>query len=336
VVLVDDAGRIRYMNPAAELLLGQSTQRAIGRRCVDLDPGLDELQSLIHRAVVAGSSFGQTLNLELTHVERPPVMVSCRVSPWPAEPDNFIVEMLDASAWQQLDREQTLIAKHGASRRIIRQLAHEVRNPLGGLRGAAQLLERQLLEPDLREYTEVIIAEADRLVALTDSLLGPISVPRSVSCNVHETTERVLLLMEADSPPGVRFERDYDPSLPDFSADPDQLLQALLNVVRNAVQAVGDDGVIRLRTRALTGHVLGRNRHRLVASIEVEDNGPGVPAELADSVFYPLVSGRDDGTGLGLALAQDLVNRNRGLVEFESEPGRTVFTVRFPLEGESG
>jgi len=336
VLLVDCAGRIRYMNPAAELLLGQSIQRALGRRCSDLDPGLDELQSLIHRAVVAGSSFGQTLNLELTHVERPPVMVSCRVSPWPVKPDSFIVEMLDASAWQQLDREQALIAKHGASRRIIRQLAHEVRNPLGGLRGAAQLLERQLLEPELREYTEVIIAEADRLVALTDSLLGPTSVPRSVICNVHETTERVLLLMEADSPPGVRFERDYDPSLPVFNADPDQLLQALLNIVRNAVQAVGDTGVIRLRTRALTGHVLGRNRHRLVASIEVEDNGPGVPVELADSVFYPLVSGRDDGTGLGLALAQDLVNRNSGLVEFESEPGRTVFAVRFPLEGQPG
>jgi len=335
VVLVDSAGRIRYMNPAAELLLGQSAQRAMGRRCTELDPGLDELQLLIDRAVSVGSSFGQTLNLELSHADRAPMMASCRVSPWPAQPGNFIVEMLDASAWQQLDREQALIAKHGASRRIIRQLAHEVRNPLGGLRGAAQLLERQLPDPDLREYTEVIIAEADRLVALTDSLLGPISVPRRVICNVHETTERVLLLTEADSPPGVRFERDYDPSLPAFSADPDQLLQALLNIVRNAVQAVGDAGVIRLRTRALTGHVLGSNRHRLVASIEVEDNGPGVSPDLADSVFYPLVSGRDDGTGLGLALAQDLVNRNRGLVEFESEPGRTIFTVRFPLEGES-
>ena len=150
--------------------------------------------------------------------------------------------------------------------------------------------------------------------------------------NLHETTERVLLLMESASPEGVQFARDYDPSLPPLEADPDQLVQALLNLVRNAVQAVGLKGVVCLRTRALTSHVVGGRRHRLVASIEVEDNGPGVPTDIADALFYPLVSGRDRGSGLGLPLAQDLVSRNGGLIEFESEPGRTVFTMRFPLE----
>lgn len=330
-MLVDRGGRIRFMNPAAELLLGHSTRGASARRFQELGPGLDELQALVDRALGTGSAFGQTLSMDLPHLDRTPLIVSCRVSPWSAQGGRYIVEMLDASSWWQLDREQALIAKHGASRRIIRQLAHEVRNPLGGLRGAAQLLERQLIEPELREYTEVIIAEADRLVALTDSLLGPTAAPRLTTFNAHETTERVLLLMAADSLPGVNFVRDYDPSLPPLNADPDQLVQALLNIVRNATQAVGENGTVTLRTRALTGQIIGQRRHRLVVSIEVEDDGPGVPAELADSVFYPLVSGRNGGTGLGLPLAQHLVNKNGGLVEFESEPGRTVFMIRFPL-----
>lgn len=319
------------MNPAAELLLGQSKARATGRRMDELGPGLEELQALVQRAAHAGRPFGQTLNLELPQTERPTLMVSCRVAPWPAGTEWFVLELLDASPWWQLDREQALLAQRSASRRIIRQLAHEVRNPLGGLRGAAQLLERQLADDELREYTEIIIAEADRLVALTDNLLGPTHVPRQVQVNLHETAERVLVLMATDSP-GITFTRDYDPSLPTLRADPDQLVQALLNLVRNAAQAVGDDGVVCLRTRALTGHVVGGRRHRLVASIEVEDNGPGVPPEIANALFYPLVSGRDRGSGLGLPLAQDLVSRNGGLVEFESERGRTVFTMRFPLE----
>mgnify|MGYP001820066322 CR=1 FL=1 len=332
MLLVDAQSCVGYMNPAAELLLGQSRLRAIGRRMHELGPGLEELQALVGRTAHAGRPFGQTLNLELPQSERPTLMVSVRVSPWPANPDWLVLEILDASPWWALDREQALLAQRSASRRIIRQLAHEVRNPLGGLRGAAQLLERQLTDSDLREYTEVIIAEADRLVSLTDSLLGPTHMPRKLPFNLHEATERVLLLMETDSPPGVRFSRDYDPSLPDLEADPDQLVQALLNLVRNALHATGDQGTICLRTRALTGHVVGGRRHRLVASIEVEDHGAGVPAEIAAALFYPLVSGRDGGSGLGLPLAQDLVSRNGGLVEFESEPGRTVFTMRFPME----
>lgn len=333
-MLVDAQSHVGYMNPAAELLLGQSRRRAAGRRMDQLGPGLDDLQSLIQRAAHAGQPFGQTLNLELPQAEHPTQMVSCRVAPCPTAPGWLVLELLDASPWWQLDREQALLAQRSASRRIIRQLAHEVRNPLGGLRGAAQLLERQLTEDELREYTEVIIAEADRLVALTDSLLGPTHVPRQVDVNLHETTERVLVLMESDNPE-ITFTRDYDPSLPTLRADPDQLVQALLNLVRNAVQAAGNQGAVSLRTRALTGHVVGGRRHRLVASVEVEDNGSGVPAEIADALFYPLVSGREQGSGLGLPLAQDLVSRNGGLVEFESEPGRTVFTMRFPLEPDA-
>lgn len=335
MVLVDTSARIGFMNTAAERLLVQSRQQAAGRRIDELGPGLEDLKALVERAVETAVPFGQTLTLHLPHAERPMLMVSCRVSPWPATPDWLVVELHDESSWRQLDREQALLAQHDASRRIIRQLAHELRNPLGGLRGAAQLLERQLVDRELCEYTEVIIAEADRLVALTDSLLGPITVPRASAVNLHEPTERVRLLMESETSPGISWQLDYDPSLPLVQVDIDQIVQALLNLVRNAVQAVGDEGTITLRSRALTGHVVGDQRHRIVASIEVEDDGPGVPPEIADTLFYPLVSGREGGSGVGLALAQDLVTRNGGLVEFESEPGRTVFSMRFPLDRDA-
>jgi len=178
----------------------------------------------------------------------------------------------------------------------------------------------------------VIIGEADRLTALTDALLGPTRQACMGPVNIHEVTERVRLLLAADAPPGVTLDRDYDPSLPPVSGDLDQLVQALLNVGRNALQAVGEQGRVNIRTRALHGYVIGEVRHRLVVTVDVEDDGPGIPPELADSIFYPLVSGRDGGTGLGLPLAQDLLSRHGGLIEFESEPGRTVFMLRIPVE----
>jgi two-component system nitrogen regulation sensor histidine kinase GlnL len=260
-------------------------------------------------------------------------MTACRVSPLAAdELGGFILELLDASQWRLMDREKSLISQHGASRRIIRQLAHEVRNPLGGLRGAAQLLERELQEPGLREYTQVIIREADRLVALTDNLLGPTRQACREAVNIHELLERVILLLDSEVSQRVELIRDYDPSLPPVQGDTNQLMQALLNLGRNAVQAIGDAGRIVFRTRALTGYLIGDQRHRLVMSVEIEDNGPGVPEELLESLFYPLVTSRPEGTGLGLPLAQDLVSRNGGLIEFESSPGRTVFLMRLPVE----
>lgn len=218
---------------------------------------------------------------------------------------------------------------------MIRQLAHEIKNPLGGLRGAAQLLERKLPEAELKEYTGIIIGEADRLAGLVDGLLRPgggAASPRSV--NIHEITEHVARLVESERPSGVTLQRDYDPSLPPLWVDSNQLIQALLNVAKNALAAVENKGSIVLRTRALTNYTLAGERHRLVISVEVEDNGPGIPAELQPTVFYPLVTGRASGTGLGLTIAQDLTAQNGGLVEFDSRPGRTVFKLRVPLVEE--
>lgn len=325
--------RVVFMNAGAESLLGVSRKQIRGRRLHEFVPGLGELDALVERALSREQTFGHSLSFSIPRWDRENVEVLCRISPFATDSEPLaILEILDATPWRQLDREKALINQHDASRRIIRQLAHEIRNPLGGVRGAAQLLERELPDDDLREYTQVIVREADRLVALTEGLLGPVQVGTPAPVNVHELTERVRLLTVNNVPPNVVIERDYDPSLPPVSVDSDQIIQALLNIMRNAVQAVSDSGSVTIRTRALASFMIGNQRHRLVISIEIEDDGPGIPEDLKDSVFYPLVTGREDGIGLGLPLAQDLVSRHGGLIEFDSTPGRTVFLVRLPVE----
>src|SRR5438094_749331 len=246
----------------------------------------------------------------------------------------LLLELADTTQRQRITRENDLLARLDGSRLMVRQLAHEIKNPLGGLRGAAQLLERELPAAALKEYTQVIISEADRLTALVDSMAGPSRAPSKTELNVHEICEHVYHLVRAEAPAGVVIERDYDPSLPNAMLDRHQLIQALLNVARNALQAQGDLGRIVLRTRARSNVSIGSALHRLVASVQVEDAGPGVPPHLRSSIFYPLVTGRANGTGLGLAVAQDLVTRNGGIIEFESELGRTVFTLLLPLGEE--
>jgi two-component system nitrogen regulation sensor histidine kinase GlnL len=320
------------MNPGAEDLLGLSARHAVGRVLSSLVPQLHTLVELLERVAASGRSIGQLLRFTAPTLGDVAMEVACRVSAFRGDSSGlFIVELFDATQWRQIDREHALISQHEASRRMIRQLAHEIRNPLGGLRGAAQLLERELPTPALREYTRIIIGEADRLTALTDGLLGPARRPRREIVNVHEVLERVVALIATEKDPAVQLYRDYDPSLPDLLADSDQLIQALLNIARNALQAIGAEGYVLFRTRALTNFPIGGLRHKVVASLEIEDNGPGVPPEIAESLFFPLVTGRPDGTGLGLALAQDLVSRHGGLIEYESRPGRTIFRVHLPV-----
>src|ERR1700689_1155162 len=203
-------------------------------------------------------------------------------------------------------------------------------------RGAAQLLERELLDPSLREYTRVIISEADRLTNLLDSMLGPGRPPSKQLINLHELLERVYHLLRSEAPESVAIDRDYHPSLPPLTLDPNHIIQAMLNLGRNAIQALTgapvDSPRLILRTRAATNVSVGAHRHRLVASIQFEDNGPGVLNEIRETIFYPLVSGRADGSGLGLGIAQDLVSRHGGLIEFDSAPGRTIFVISLPMD----
>jgi len=328
---VDEGGTILYQNASAESLFGISRRQAAGQPVTTLAAGLEELPELVSRALQEGRSFGRDFELTLPKRDYRLIELGCRVAPFFEGRWLALLEFVDVTQSRQLDRERTLINQRLTSKRIILQLAHEIRNPLGGLRGAAQLLEKRLSDPALREYTQVIIGEADRLTALTEGLLGPRRRPVFAPLNIYEIIERVLLLVESDSPPGVTVVRDYDPSLPGVSVDRDQLIQALLNIMRNALQAIGSRGQLTIRTRALMNFVIGTEPHRMIASIEIEDSGPGIAPDIRESVFYPLVTDRDDGTGLGLVLAQEIIQRHGGLIEFDSEPGRTVFMVRLPL-----
>lgn len=311
-------------------MLGTSQRQALGRALAELVLPPDELIGLCNKAFNSGLTYGcRELAARVGDRE---ILLDCRVGLLDAQPDHLLLELFDTQVDRQLRREEDLLAQQRLSRRIIRQLAHEVKNPLGGLRGAAQLLERQLPSADLKAYTKVIIEEADRLAALVDGILRAGGQPRLALINLHEVTEHVSQLIEAEKPPGVKVTRDYDPSLPPTVADRDQLIQAVLNVSRNALQAVSDiDGRIIFRTRALTNYTLAGKRYRLILSIEIEDNGPGISDELRDTIFYPLVTGKTTGTGLGLTIAQDLVSRNGGLIEFASRPGSTTFFVRLPV-----
>ena len=276
------------------------------------------------------------MRLAASEVHAEERIVDCRVSPIDTGDASLLVEITDVTRRNRISRENALLIQHGAGRQMIRQLAREIKNPLGGIRGAAQLLERQLVEAELKEYTGVVISETDRLAALVNTLLGPGGPPNKVPVNVHELLEYVVRIIEAEDSGGIRIRRDYDPGLPLIDLDRDQLIQALLNLVRNAAAALEGQGTIVLRTRAVLNFTIGERRHRVIASIEIEDDGPGIPAELQDSVFYPLVTSRPDGTGLGLPAAQELISRHSGLIEFESRPGRTVFFVRIPLDQAKG
>lgn len=250
---------------------------------------------------------------------------------------DVLVELWPLEAQARQDREERLREQALANKELIRNLAHEIKNPLGGIRGAAQLLEMELDSPDLTEYTQVIIHEADRLQSLVDRLLAPHRHPHLVGdVNIHEVCERVRSLILVEYPQGLCVQRDYDTSIPEFRGDRAQLIQAVLNIVQNAAQALSariaaGDAVITLRTRVARQVTFGRQRYRLALELHVIDNGPGVPEAIKERIFYPLVTGRDGGSGLGLTLAQTFVQRHHGLIECESRPGRTDFRILIPL-----
>ncbi|MDH3820177.1 MAG: nitrogen regulation protein NR(II) [Gammaproteobacteria bacterium] len=332
VILLDDSLLIVDINPAAENILGISRARARGQSLLQLVDDEPELREILSRVIVTGDHYANEMHLASTEVHSHDRIVDCRVSPVELDNAVLLVEITDVTRRNQISRENALIIQHGAGRQMIRQLAHEIKNPLGGIRGAAQLLERQLEGPELREYTDVVISETDRLASLVDTLLGPGGPPSKEPVNVHELLEYVMRIIESEDQRQLSIHRDYDPGLPLIDLDRDQMIQALLNLVRNAAAALDGQGTITLRSRAVTNFTIGNVRHRVIATIEIEDDGPGIPAELQDSVFYPLVTSRPEGTGLGLPAAQELISRHGGLIEFESRPGKTVFFVRIPLE----
>jgi two-component system nitrogen regulation sensor histidine kinase GlnL len=336
VLLLDDARRVVYANPAAENLLELSRRKLAGRTLDELFGRCAPLAAAIDRAVATGASYTEQ-ELEVAPAGRRALHLTCTVSPIDARDAALILELRHIDRQLRIEREERIASQQQANRELIRSLAHEIKNPLGGIRGAAQLLERELDRPTLVEYTQVIITEADRLRSLVNRLLGPHRAPAYRRINAHEVLVRVKGVVQAEFP-AIPIVCDFDSSLPELDADYEQLMQAALNVVRNAAQALAGSAnaapQIRLVTRIARGVTLAKRRHRLAIAIAVEDNGPGDPDAIGDRIFFPLVSGREGGSGLGLTIAQTLITQHGGTIECASVPGRTVFTVLLPVSTE--
>lgn len=330
LVAINDAGE-RLMSSTSAHLLGMSLQELVG--------GSPEFMRAVRRVQREGQPFTER-NMVLATSGIGELLVDCTVTPWRSRTRNhdaLLVEINNIDRHQLIRTEESMQEQTSITSALIRGLAHEVKNPLGGIRGAAQLLERELTDSGLHEYTEVIIEEADRLRKLVDRMLGPREESVRTEVNVHSVLERVRQITSAESGAEVNLERDYDPSCPAIYVDHDQLLQACLNVVRNAIQAVSEKGgTVTVRTRVERMFTIGTETHRLVVRIEVIDDGPGIARELRNSIFFPMVSGRPNGSGLGLPLAQKLIRRQGGLIGFTSEPGNTNFTIWLPVTRPKG
>ncbi|OIO12582.1 MAG: PAS domain-containing sensor histidine kinase [Gallionellaceae bacterium CG_4_9_14_0_8_um_filter_60_335] len=335
VMLLDEQSRIAFLNPAAEHLFEISHSNLLGH---PLQAAFSQTDQLFGAMQLALANHANHIEHDLilgTHTPGHRLHLSCTVTPLQMAPFALLLEFHTIERPLKLAREEQMHDQTQANRLLLRNLAHEIKNPLGGIRGAAQLLEQELDKPALREYTQVVIQEADRLRALVENLLAPQQSPHFSVLNIHEVLERVRSVVLAEIPDELLIRRDYDLSLPQLDGDKEQLIQVVLNIVRNAAQAMHGRGRITLRTRIARQVTLMKKRHRLAIMVQIIDNGPGIPGHLHDTIFYPLVSGRADGHGLGLTLAQDFVSRHQGSIEFDSEPGRTCFTVMLPLQSNT-
>jgi two-component system nitrogen regulation sensor histidine kinase GlnL len=341
VMVADESGHVRYMNPAAENLFGLSNRNAEGAHLQTLFKESHVLTAAMGYAREHNCSYSEH-GLTLCANGHAVVHLSCTVTP--VEMDAgfpggvYLFEFRHTDQELKIAREERMLDQSEANRELIRNLAHEIKNPLGGIRGAAQLLDRELERPALHEYTQVIMKEADRLQLLMDRLLTPHRLPRPAQVNVHEVLERVRSVLHAEFAM-VSVIRDYDTSLPTIEGDREQLIQAFLNIARNAAQAIAASprleakGEIRLQTRVARQVTLARKRYRHAIDVRIIDNGPGIPESIRDRIFYPLVSGREGGTGLGLTLAQNFISQHHGTVTFESRPGKTFFCILLPVLG---
>jgi two-component system nitrogen regulation sensor histidine kinase GlnL len=331
VVLLDERGNTVFVNQAAEQLF-ELPQRAV--------EGVPFARQFINGGIIdsllaeaCNNAFGQKRqDISLHRVSRDPLALHCVAVVLESDLGSLLLEFREIDQRIRIDRESRMLESVRVNRELVRNLAHEIKNPLGGIRGAAQLLESEVGGSSLREYTQVIIKEADRLQTLVDRLLAPHRHPRLVGdVNIHEVLERVRSVVIAEYPQGLVIERDYDASLPDFRGDKEQLIQAVLNLVRNAAQAMHGRGSIRMTTRIARSVTIDKVRYRLALDLHVIDDGPGIPEDIRDRIFFPLVSGREGGSGLGLTLAQTFVQQHGGVIECESEPGRTDFRILLPL-----
>jgi len=332
IVSLDHELKLRFINQAAMNLLDLSPNRALGQRIADLIPTLANSEAVLFEAIQTNQTFTQR-RAELQLLSGAMITTDLTVSPtaegeWPT----LLVEFHPLDRYLRIDRDAALSEHQEVTRQMLRGLAHEIKNPLGGIRGSAQLLESELSE-SLKEYTGIIIDETDRLASLVDRLLGPNSMPDMRLTNIHRVLEKVRRLVELEDRRAA-FVRDYDPSIPEIVMDSELMQQAILNIVRNAMQSLekSPDPQITLITRTERQFTIASIRHKNVLKIEIIDNGPGIPPKLREHLFYPMISGRPDGTGLGLSVAHSIIHQHGGVIELSSEPGHTVFTIIIPLE----
>ena len=332
VVVMDSALRVNTLNSSAEVLLKMSQRQADSIPIQSLLTGDGKLLKSLERVQKTGQELiEREVTLYIPSVGE--IIVDCAIKQLEIEGTEscILLELAQLDFQQRISRDESLHVQQ----QVLRGLAHEIKNPLGGLRGAAQLLERQLDSDDLKEYTAIIISEADRLQNLMTKMLGSHQQSEHILVNIHQVLQRVRQLVSAEVDSRLVIKGDYDPSIPEFSADFDQLVQVFLNIIQNAEQALHAVGNITLRTRIKRNINIEQKQYRLGVSVEIEDDGPGIPQELRDTIFFPLVTGRAEGTGLGLYLVQNLIQRNNGMVSYTSQPGQTVFSVTFPLESVS-
>lgn len=340
VLLLNHRLEVVYLNPAAEMLLEISGSRLRGAPIQELFLDSREAFETMRESLLTGHPYTKREAQLHLHTGNN-VCVDYSVSPIQLEKEeSLLLELSTRDRLIRISREEEMLAQRETSRMLVRGLAHEIKNPLGGIRGAAQLLDRELHDPSLQEYTRIIIEESDRLRNLVDRMLGPNQFVQAKPTNIHEVLERVHNLISVESSSRIALIRDYDPSIPEFNGDKEKLIQAFLNITRNAMQALMSEENcqrkspprITIQTRALRQFTLGHKRHRLVCRVAIIDNGPGIPQDMLQTIFYPMVSGRPDGTGLGLSIAQSIIGQHRGLVECESQPGNTSFIIYIPLE----
>lgn len=335
IVIVDRGLVVRFANPAAENLFELSAKTFLGSVITEIFENDRVLGAAIDYARTNDCAFTEH-DLKVGAPGHVKLHLSCTLSPveiesWVSGWRGLLLEFRHIDQQIRIEREERLQDQSLANRELIRNLAHEIKNPLGGIRGAAQLLDHELERPGLHEYTQVIIQEADRLQSLMDRLLTPHRLPQPAPLNIHEVLERVRSLLLAEHPSGIAIRRDYDTSVPLLQGDKEQLIQVVLNIARNAAQAMKGNGQLKLRTRIARQVTLARKRYKHALVVEIHDTGPGIPEDIRERIFYPLVSGREGGSGLGLTLAQTFINEHGGTIGFDSQPGNTTFTLLLPI-----
>lgn len=331
ILLLDNKLNLSYINSAGEVLFEDSARHLIGRSARDLFAKDNLLLNDLAICIEQNEGFFDREHILNLYNKKITISLSATPLIENNDPPEVLLELQPLDRHIRISKEEQLLAQENISRMLMRGFAHEIKNPLGGIRGAAQLLELELENNDLKEYTQIIIKEADRMKILMDKMLGPNKVPVKVAMNIHEALERVRQLVQAELSELITITRDYDPSIPELKADKNHLIQAFLNIVRNAAQAISGTGEIIIRTRIYRQMTIAGRKHRLAARIDIIDNGGGIKPEMINQIFYPMITGRHDGTGLGLPIAQSIINQYNGIIECSSTPLNTTFSIFLPV-----